>query len=427
MIDIDLIHRDLAQVRHGLEKRGSAHVDLDGIVDLDKQRRQMTTDVERLRRNRNEIAAQIGDLRARSLPADEQQAAAGALKRDIAVLEARLAEAKNKLDAMLAELPNIPDARVPAGGKDQNSIVRTWGECSNIEDPLDHVELSMRLGLIDYSRGAKLAGTGSWIYTDRGAALEWALLDFFCREHFAAGYTFMLPPHLLLDHCGFAAGQFPKFWDDVFHVSGDDPQRGRFLIPTAETAILSVYAGEILDEAKLPIKAFAFSPCYRHEAGAYRSDERGTIRGHQFNKVEMFQFVAPEDSDGAFSELVRRAESLVEKLGLHYRTSLLAAGDMSASMAMTCDVEVWLPSIQKYKEVSSVSCAGEYQARRANIKYRGKASKGTRYIHTLNGSGLATSRLLPAILEQNQQSDGSVLIPQPLQAWLKTDRIVPEE
>ena len=313
---------------------------------------------------------------------------------------------------------------MPAGGKENNQVVRVWGEQpAGIANPLDHVALCRRLGLIDYERGTKIGGSGFWLYSGLGAALEWALLDYFCREHFRDGYEFILPPHLLTHECGFAAGQFPKFEDAVFHLRAAGNDRARFLLPTAETAVLNVYRDEVLEHERLPIKCFAYSPCYRREGGAHRTEERGTIRGHQFNKVEMFQFVSPEQSEAALNELVGRAEQLLESLGLHYRTTLLAAEDASSSMALTYDVEVWIPSIGMYKEVSSVSWAGDFQARRANIRYRRPGRKHTEFVHTLNGSGLATSRLFPAIVEQFQQDDGSVVVPEPLRPWLGRDII----
>ena len=287
---------------------------------------------------------------------------------------------------------------------------------------MDHVEIGTRLGLIDYERGAKLGGSGFWLYRGMGAVLEWALLDFFCQQHLADGYEFMLPPHLLLEEVGYAAGQFPKFHDDVFHLQVSPGERPRFLLPTAETAILSVFAGEVLEE--LPKKVFAYTPCYRREAGGYGTEERGTVRGHQFNKVELFQFVAPEEAESALQELVGKAERIVQQLGLHHRTSLLAADDASASMAITYDVEVWIPSMNTYKEVSSASHAADYQARRANIKFRRPGVKKSEFVHTLNASALATSRLLPALLEQNLQPDGSVTVPEVLRSKLGTDRLV---
>jgi seryl-tRNA synthetase len=426
MLDMDLIRSDPEFVRAALLKRVD-DVDLEPILEADALRRKLTTEVDKARSERNRQAKEIGRLKASGIDTTETQQQAAALGDQVTAMQAALTEAEKSLHDLLMGLPNLPDERSPAGGKEANQVVRTWGKQPDLGDkPLDHVELCTRLGLIDYARGVKLGGNGYWIYTGQGAALEWALLDFFNREHYAAGYQFLLPPHLLTEESGYAAGQFPKFRDDVFHVREEEGGRKSFLLPTSETAIVNIYRDEILPADMLPVKAFAYSPCYRREAGSYRSEERGSIRGHQFNKVEMFQFTTPEDADRALNELVGRSQMLVEKLGLHYQTSLLAARDASASMKLTYDIEVWLPSIGIYKEVSSASWAGDYQARRANIRYRPEKGKPTAYVHTLNASGLATSRLLPAIVEQNQQPDGSVIVPEPLRAWLGTDILRPQ-
>ncbi|MCA9551427.1 MAG: serine--tRNA ligase [Myxococcales bacterium] len=425
MLDIKLIRENTEEVRAALKKRMD-DVDLDGIIALDEKRRGLVERIDTSRAQRNELAKKIGKLRAQKQDSAELEAEAAALRDAITEAEQGLASAEAELRQRMDELPNMPDDRVPAGGKEANQVVRTWGEKPQLpEGAPDHVALCTKLGLVDYERGVKLGGNGSWIYTGMGAAMEWALLNFFNQEHFADGYTFMLPPHMLLDECGYTAGQFPKFRDDVYHLAVEEGERERFLLPTAETAILNVYRDELIPFEKLPIKAFAYTPCYRREAGSHRSEERGTIRGHQFNKVEMFQFVPPELAEQAFEELVGKTERLVQKLGLHYRTTLLAAKDASASMRMTNDIEVWLPSLGIYKEVSSVSWAGEYQARRASIRFK-RAPKGkSEYVHTLNGSGLATSRLFPAIIEQHQQPDGSVRVPEPLQKWLGVEVLKP--
>ncbi|MGW5673291.1 serine--tRNA ligase, partial [Micromonospora sp. NPDC003776] len=329
------------------------------------------------------------------------------------------------LRSTMSELPNLPADDVVAGGKEANRVVRTFGEPPAIAQVRDHVELSRALGLVDHERGVKLGGSGFWMYTGMGARLEWALVNWLIEQNIQAGYEFLLPPHLLLDSAGFAAGQFPKFHDDVYHIDKQSSARGQFLLPTAETAILGAFQDEILETGKLPLKAFAYTPCYRREAAGSHSDERGTVRGHQFNKVEIFQFTLPEQADAALESMVGHVEGLVGKLGLHFQTSLLAAGDASASMRKTLDVEVWMPSTGKYKEVSSVSWGGDYQARRAAIRYREPGGKQTRFVHTLNGSALATSRLFPAILEQFQQADGSVLVPEVLRDKLGADRLTP--
>jgi seryl-tRNA synthetase len=424
MIDLERIRREPEAVKKALLKRMD-HVDLDTILGLDGRRRDLVQQLEQRQARRNQLGKLIGQAKQQKADTSALEAEGTQLRAEIEKLQADVTATDGELREALSVLPNLPDENVPAGGKEANQVVRTWGEPPQLpKKPLDHVELCTRLGLVDYARGVKLGGNGSWLYTGMGAALEWALLDFFAREHRAAGYTFMMPPHLLLEECGFAAGQFPKFRDDVYFIKNSD--RERFLLPTSETAILNVYRDEILPFDKLPIKAFAYSPCYRRESGGYRTEERGTIRGHQFNKVELFQFVAPENGDAALQELVGKVQALVEKLGLHYRTSLLAAGDASASMAVTYDVEVWIPSIGAYKECSSASLAREYQARRANIRFKRDPKAKTEFVHTLNASGLATSRLLPAIVEQFQQEDGSVRVPEPLRAWLGTDVLRPQ-
>ena len=276
------------------------------------------------------------------------------------------------------------------------------------------MDLCESLGLIDYKRGAKLAGSGSWIYRGLGARLEWALLNFFIEEHLADGYELLLVPHMLGYDCGYVAGQFPKFADEVYWIENSNSSDRKFLLPTAETALVNLHRDEVLTLDELPKKYIAYTPCYRREAGSYRAEERGMIRGHQFNKVEMVQYTTPEHSDEAFAELVRKAETLVQKLGLHYQLSKLAAGDCSFSMARTYDIEVWIPSMGIYKEVSSASNARDYQARRGNMKYRGEDKK-LHLVHTpSNASGLATSRLIPAITEQYQNADGSITIPEVL-------------
>jgi seryl-tRNA synthetase len=421
MIDIELIRREPDRVRTALLKRMD-HVNLEEILELDESRRRQIGELDQKRSERKSTAKRIGQLRAAGEDSTAAEEAAGRLKQELAELESALSKTESRLQTIMDSLPNIPDDRVPAGGKESNQVVRTWGEAPTLPSSApDHVEVCTRLGLVDFERGVKLGGSGFWLYTGLGARLEWALLDWFVREHLNSGYEFFLPPHLLTEECGYAAGQFPKFRDDVFHIQTTGNERDRFLLPTAETAIINIHREEIIDSNRLPLKYFAYSPCYRREAGSYRTEERGTVRGHQFNKVEMFQFVKPEDSDVALEELVRKAETLVEKLGLHYQTSLLAAQDASAGMAMTYDVEVWIPSMATFKEVSSVSNAKCFQARRGGIRFRSEGKKETAFVHTLNGSGLATSRVIPAIVEQFLQPDGSVIVPEVLRDALGTD------
>ena len=327
---------------------------------------------------------------------------------------------------LLAAYPNIPDEDLLGGEKENNKVIKIVGEKPSFDFPMqNHVDLCTKLGIIDYTRGTKLSGGGFWLYRGDGARLEWALLNFFVQEHLKDGYEFILPPHQLGYNCGFGAGQFPKFADEVYWLDCDeDRMKNRFMLPTAETALVNMYAGEILPEEKLPMKFFAYTPCYRKEAGSYRAEERGMIRGHQFNKVEMVQYAHPAHSKEAFEELVNKAASLIEKLGLHFRISKLAAGDCSASMARTYDIEVWIPSMGIYKEVSSVSNANDYQARRNNTKFRDSKTGKTAFVHTLNGSGLATSRVFPAIIEQYQNADGSVTVPEVLRPFMGGQEII---
>jgi seryl-tRNA synthetase len=418
MLDIKYIKQNKDKVAELLAKRVD-DLDLDIVLDIDVESKRVTTELEKLQSERNQLSKQIGQLRSKKEDTTTLEAEVQNINNRIKEQSEEAASLKEALLNELAKLPNIPDVRVPEGGKENNQVVKTYGEkpVFNFKNK-DHVDLCTDLKLIDYERGVKLGGAGFWLYTGVGAALEWALLNYFCSRHYKDGYTFMLPPHLLLHENGYAAGQFPKFAGEVFHLKTEDSDQDRFLLPTSETAILNVYRDEVLNGEDLPIKAFAYSPCYRSERGSSRTEERGCIRGHQFNKVEMFQFTKPEDSEAALHELIGRAEALMEDLGLHYRTSLLAAKDASASMAITYDIEVWIPSMGIYKEVSSISLANDFQARRAKIRFKRKGAKSTEFLHTLNASGLATSRLLPAIVEQYQQADGSVLIPKPLQPWL---------
>ena len=356
-----------------------------------------------------EVDAKIAANSCESMKIDEENAA------DLEKLNVLNAEYRT---AMLS-LPNMPDADLLPGGKENNQPLRYVGEKHSFDfEPKHHVDLCTDLGLIDYERGVKLAGSGNWMYTGMGARLEWALLNYFIDTHTADGYDFILPPHMLEYKCGETAGQFPKFADEVFKIANHPTENGIFyMLPTAEAALASVYRDEILTEKDLPKKFFAYTPCFRREAGSARADERGMVRGHQFNKVEMFQFTTPEGSDEAFEELVKKAENLVAGLGLHFRTVKLAAGDCSASMARTYDIEILIPSMNGYKEVSSVSNARDYQARRGNIRYR-RADGKIDFVHTLNGSGLATSRIFPALVEQNQRADGSIVVPEVLRKYL---------
>lgn len=421
MIDINLIRSNPDAVAAALEKRG-CKADLDEILKLDGTRREIIGRTETLKAEKNKVSADIPRLKKAGENVEPIFAKMRELGDKIAENDAQLKTAEDALKNALLCLPNLPDDDVVAGEKENNRVIKVWGEKPNFDFAAkNHVELCEDLRLIDYERGVKLAGNGSWLYTGRGAVMEWALLNYFVKTHLKDGYTFILPPHMLNYECGLGAGQFPKFEDDVYRVeTAEGGAARRFMLPTAETALVNIYRGEILQESELPKKLFAYTPCYRKEAGSYRAEERGMIRGHQFDKVEMVQVTTPEQSKAAFEELVNKACALVEGLGLHYRLSKLAAGDCSASMARTYDIEVWIPSMGIYKEVSSVSNANDYQARRNMTRYRAADGK-IGYVHTLNGSGLATSRIMPAIVEQYQNADGSVTVPEVLREFVGCD------
>ena len=425
MLDLKLIIEKPDYVSAQLLKKGY-QVNFDEVIEKDAQKRKLQFEIESLKAKRNKVSAQIPALKKQGLPTEE-------IFKEMREIGDQIQEGDNKINALsqeifnfVATLPNMPDEDLLAGEKENNQVVKVYNEKPEFSfNAKNHVDLCNNLGIIDYERGVKLSGNGFWAYRGDGARLEWALLNFFIQEHLNDGYEFILPPHQLSYNCGFGAGQFPKFADEVYWLDIDeDKKKNRFMLPTAETALVNLYAGEIIDENKLPFKMFAYTPCYRKEAGSARAEERGMIRGHQFNKVEMVQYTTPEDSQKAFDELVNKACSLMDKLGLHFRLSKLAAGDCSASMARTYDIEVWIPSMGIYKEVSSVSNARDYQARRNNTKFRSKETGKTQFVHTLNGSGLATSRVFPAIIEQYQNEDGSITVPEVLRPFMGGQEVI---
>ena len=433
MLDIKRIKENPEAVKAGLRaKEVDCDATVDKILEMDVQIRALKTATETKTAQKNKLAKENGKLFGQKKGAEKQgkdtteidavieanKQASIALDAEIADDAATLKELNVEFRTLMLSLPNLPDADLLPGGKENNEPLRYVGKKPAFDfAPQHHVDLCTNLGLIDYERGVKLAGAGNWMYTGMGARLEWALLNYFIDCHTADGYDFILPPHMLEYQCGETAGQFPKFADEVYKIANPTDDRTHYMLPTAEAALASVYRDEILTEADLPKKFFAYTPCFRREAGSHRADERGMVRGHQFNKVEMFQFTTPEQSDEAFDELVTKAEKLVEGLGFHFRTVKLAAGDCSASMARTYDIEILIPSMDGYKEVSSVSNARDYQARRGNIRYR-RADGKIDFVHTLNGSGLATSRIFPALVEQNQRADGSIVVPECLRKYL---------
>jgi seryl-tRNA synthetase len=426
MIDIKLIRETPEVIKQRLLKKGAdCSAEIDRVIALDTQRRAIISTVESDKAEQNKVSKQIPQIKKEGGDTAEIFARMNALKDRIRDAEAELREAEEELNDLMLRLPNPPDDDLLAGGKENNEPLRYYGEPHEFDfEPKNHVDLCTGLGLIDYPRGVKLAGSGFWIYKGMGARLEWALLNYFIDTHIADGYELLLVPHMLEYQCGLTAGQFPKFADEVYKIANPTDDRIHYMLPTAEAALVSLHRDEILTEAELPKKYISYTPCFRREAGTYGSDERGMVRGHQFNKVEMVQFTTPEGSDGAFDELVSKAEALVAALGFHFRTVKLAAGDCSASMARTYDIEIQIPSMNGYKEVSSVSNSRCYQARRGAMRFRRADTGKIEFLHTLNGSGLATSRILPALVEQNQQKDGSIVIPEALWKYLGGTKVI---
>ena len=424
MIDIKYLREKPEEIKERIKKR---EMNLDGVVDeiltVDAQKREQMGKIEAMKSEKNSASKQIPQIKKSGGDVSEIMAKLKEIGVLISEGEAVIKDLDEKQTNLLLSLPNLPDDDVCAGGKEQNEPVRYFGEKPQFAFPMkNHVELCESLGMIDYQRGAKIAGAGSWLYRGWGSRLEWALLNFFIDEHINDGFEFILPPHMLGYQCGYVAGQFPKFRDEVYWIQNPTSNDEKFMLPTAETALVNLHRDEIIPTEELPKKYIAYTPCYRREAGSYRSEERGMIRGHQFNKVEMVQYTEDNKSDIAFKELVEKAERLVQELGLHYRLSKLAAGDCSFSMARTYDIEVWIPSMEIYKEVGSASNARDYQARRGNVRYRGEDKK-LHFAHTLNASGLATSRVIPAIVEQYQNEDGSVTVPEVLRKYMGIDVI----
>ena len=419
MLDIKLIIENPNYVKESLAKKGY-DVDFADVIQKDAEKRSLQHEIETLKAKRNKVSSEIPMLKKQGLPVEPIFKEMREIGEKIAEGDAKINALQEEIFNFVAGLPNMPDDDLLSGEKENNQVVKVYNEKPEFAfKAKNHVDICNDLKIIDYERGVKLSGNGFWAYRGDGARLEWALLNFFISEHLNDGYEFILPPHQLSYNCGFGAGQFPKFADEVYWLDVDeDRKKNRFMLPTAETALVNLYAGEIIDDKQLPFKFFAYTPCYRKEAGSARAEERGLIRGHQFNKVEMVQITNAEDSPKAFEELVNKACSLMDKLGLHFRLSKLAAGDCSASMARTYDIEVWIPSMGIYKEVSSVSNARDYQARRNNTKYRDSKTGKTQFVHTLNGSGLATSRVFPALIEQYQNEDGSVTIPKVLRPFM---------
>ena len=425
MLDLNFVRDNLPRVEEMLRQRGAdpAAV-LKDFRQVDTQRRQAITEAETMKARRNKASEDIATLKKAGQDAAGAIAETKDLREQIQVREKTAADLDARLQEILSGIPNVPHESVPVGhSAEQNVEVRRSGAPPKFEFvPRPHWELGAELGVLDLERAVKLTGARFAVYWDLGAKLERALanfmLDLHTREH---GYTEVLPPYLVNSESMYGTGQLPKFAADSFRVPHGE--KDLWLIPTAEVPVTNLYRDEVLDAARLPISLTAYTPCFRSEAGSYGKDVRGIIRQHQFQKVELVKFARPENSYEEHEKLTRNAETILQKLGLHYRTMALCTGDMGASSAKTYDIEVWLPGQQLFREISSCSNFEAYQARRANIRYRPEGKNRTEFVHTLNGSGLAVGRTWLAIVENYQQADGSVIIPEVLRPYIGAERI----
>lgn len=418
MLDIKFVRENPDLVDKACESRQNAHWDREKFFELDEERRSVIAEVETLQAERNAVSKQIG-LLMREGKKEEAEAAkeqVAANKDHIAELDQRRGEVEEELTALVAAIPNIPDASVPYGKDDSdNPEVRKWGEPTQFDfEPKAHWDLGPELGMIDFDRGVKLAGTRFYLLGGMGARMERALINFMIDTHNQAGFKEWWPPVITNQDSLFGTGQLPKFEEDLYHVQPD-----LYLIPTAEVQLTNIHRDEILDASQLPLLYTAFTPCFREEAGSAGRDTRGIIRVHQFDKVEMVKFAKPEDSMNQLESMVQEAEKILQLLGLPYHVVTLCTGDIGFSACKCYDIEVWLPSYNAYKEISSCSNCWDFQARRANIRYKDPAEfKGTRLVHTLNGSGLAVGRTMAAIMENYQNADGSVTVPEALRPYM---------
>jgi len=418
MLDIKFVRENPDLVDKSCESRQNAHWDREKFFELDEERRSVIAEVESLQAERNAVSKQIG-LLMREGKKEEAEAAkeqVAANKDRIAELDQRRGEVEEELTALVAAIPNIPDVSVPYGKDDSdNPEVRKWGEPTQFDfEPKAHWDLGPELGMIDFDRGVKLAGTRFYLLGGMGARMERALINFMIDTHNQAGFKEWWPPVITNQDSLFGTGQLPKFEEDLYHVQPD-----LYLIPTAEVQLTNIHRDEILDASQLPLLYTAFTPCFREEAGSAGRDTRGIIRVHQFDKVEMVKFAKPEDSMNQLESMVQEAEKILQLLGLPYHVVTLCTGDIGFSACKCYDIEVWLPSYNAYKEISSCSNCWDFQARRANIRYKDPSEfKGTRLVHTLNGSGLAVGRTMAAIMENYQNADGSVTVPEALRPYM---------
>jgi len=428
MLDLNFVRENLPFVEEKLRQRGmDPAAVLKDFREVDTLRRQAITEAETSKAQRNKASEEIAKLKKAGQDASAAMAQTKELREKISALEKTATDLDVRLREILTGIPNLPHASVPVGrSADDNVEIRRWGNPPKFDfTPKPHWDLGPELGILDLERAVKLTGARFAVYWDLGAKLERALanfmLDLHTREH---GYTEVLPPYLVNSDSLYGTGQLPKFAADQFRVPHGE--KDLWLIPTAEVPVTNLYRDEVLDQSRLPISLTAYTPCFRSEAGSYGKDVRGIIRQHQFQKVELVKFAHPEKSYEEHERLTHNAEEVLQKLGLHYRVVTLCTGDMGASSAKTYDIEVWLPGQQLYREISSCSNFEAYQARRANIRFRPEGKNKTEFVHTLNGSGLAVGRTWVAIVENYQQADGSVLIPEVLRPYIGAERITPK-
>jgi seryl-tRNA synthetase len=434
MIDLAFVRANLSLVEEKLRARGTDPALLADFTAIDLARREAVTRLETLKAQRNKLTEEIAALRRAKSDATAQTEQTRALKTEVETLEATAAAADERLRTLLETLPNLPQDGVPIGASEHdNVVVKHFGTPANFDFPAKpHWELGESLGILDFNRAAKISGSRFVVHFGQGARLERALANFMLDLHISQhGYTEVLPPFMVNSKSMFGTGQLPKFAEDSFHCDDKGPyepgklqESDHWLIPTAEVPVTNLFRDETLDESQLPISLCAYTPCFRSEAGSYGKDVRGMIRQHQFQKVELVKFTRPEDSEAEHELLTRHAETVLEKLNLPYRRMLLCTGDMGFSSSKTYDLEVWLPGQQLYREISSCSNFESFQARRANIRYKPAGAKKSEFLHTINGSGLAVGRTYLAILENYQQADGTIRIPEVLVPYMNGETVI---
>ena len=422
MLDLKKLRSNTEEVKKALSNRGEdfdVNV-IDEVIALDEERRKILVDVEALKKQRNEVSAEIPKRKKAGEDVTEVMAEMREIGDKIKADDAKVAELNDKINYIMLRIPNIPNPAVPEGETDEDNVeIKRWGEPTKFNfEPKAHWDLGTDLDLLDFERGGKVAGSRFTVYKGMGARLERSIINYFLDKHtFENGYTEVLPPYMVNRDSMTGTGQLPKFEEDAFKVENN----GYFLIPTAEVPVTNMYRNETLEGDKLPIKHAAYSACFRAEAGSAGRDTRGLIRQHQYNKVELVKFSKPEQSYEELDKLVQDAESVLQGLGLPYRIVRICKGDLGFTAALKYDIEVWMPSYNRYVEISSCSNFEDFQARRANIKYKNSPKEKPQFVHTLNGSGVAIGRTVAAILENYQQEDGSVVIPEALKEYMRCD------